>query len=96
MVESHPQGAVLAVKAQPGARRNGIVGLRNGALRVAVTQAPERGKANRAIIEVLADELELRRGQIELLSGDTSAEKRFLIAGVTAEELSRRVEAALA
>ena len=55
----------------------------------------ERGKANQAIIGVLCDALDLRRSQIELLSGETAREKRFLIRGVAADELAQRIAAAV-
>ena len=80
------------MKAQPGARRNGVVGEHAGSLRVAVTQAPEKGQANDAIIEVLADLLELKRNQLRLVSGTTSSLKRFLVTGVSLAELQQRIE----
>ena len=83
---------MLPVKAQPGARRNGIVGEHAGSLKVAVTQAPEKGKANEAIIEVLADQLELKRNQFQLVSGVTSPQKRFLVRGVSLDDLRQRIE----
>ena len=46
-IEPHPQGVVIAVRAQPGAKKNGITGEHDGALKVSVTQAPEKGKANK-------------------------------------------------
>ncbi len=91
----HSEGTVLAVHAQPGARRNAVLGLRAGALRVAVTAAPEKGKANAAIAAVLADTLGCRSSQIALLSGETSRQKRFLVAGVAPDELRRRLDALL-
>lgn len=84
-------GIVLPVKAQPGARRNGVVGEHAGSLKVAVTQAPEKGKANEAIIEVLTDLLELKRNQLRLVSGATSSQKRFLVTGVSHDELQQRI-----
>ncbi len=42
------------MRAHAGARQNGIVGEHNGMLRVAVTAAPEKGKANKAIVDVLS------------------------------------------
>jgi len=95
-IESHPLGTVLPVRAQPGGRRNGLRGVQNGALKVSVTQAAEKGKANQAIVEVLCEELGLRKSQVELLAGETSRGKRLLIRDVTVEELARRIEAALA
>jgi uncharacterized protein len=78
-LELHARGTILPVRAQPGARFNGIRGLQDGMLKVAVTQVAEKGKANTAIVKVLAKELGLRKSQIHLLSGETSALKRFLI-----------------
>jgi uncharacterized protein len=79
----HPDGVVLPVRAQPGARRSGIQGEQAGMLKVAVTAAPEKGKANKAIIEVLSQELSVRKSQFELISGDTAQQKRILVRGVT-------------
>jgi hypothetical protein len=92
-VEPHREGAILPVRAQPGARRNGLCGEQDGQLKVAVTQVAEKGKANRAIIQLLARELELRKPQIELLSGEAASRKRFLIRGLTPAELIARIEA---
>ncbi len=87
----HSDGVTISVRAQPGARKNGILGERAGSLRVAVTAAPEKGKANEAIAEVLARSLALRSSQVVLLSGETSRDKRFLITGIKTEELSTRL-----
>ena len=90
-LEPHAEGTILPVRAQAGARRNGLKGIHAGALQVAVTQAPEKGKANKAIIAVLAESLGLRKSQIELLTGETASQKRFLVRGVIAEDLNRRI-----
>lgn len=87
----HADGTVLAVRAQPGAKRAGVVGTHGGALRVAVTAAPERGKANTAIVAVLADALGCRASQLVLLSGPTSRDKRFLVTGVDPDALRTRL-----
>jgi len=90
-----PAGLTIGVKAQPGGRANAVRGEHAGALRVSVTQAPEKGKANGAIVEVLCDALGLRRGQIELISGETSAKKKFLIRDIAADDLRSRLARAL-
>ena len=87
----HARGVVVPVLAQPGSKRDGITGERAGALRVAVTAAPEKGKANVAIQSVLARALDCKTSQVTLLSGETSRRKRFLIDGITADELTRRL-----
>jgi Uncharacterized conserved protein len=83
------------VRAAPGARQNCLRGEQNGALKVAVTQVAERGKANQALIEVLAEELDLKRSQIELVAGEMQRDKRFLVRGIAKEDLAARIEAAL-
>ncbi len=64
-------------------------------LKACVTQAPEKGKANKALIGLLAKALGLRKAQIELIAGETSRQKRLLIRGVTPDELAQRIEQAL-
>jgi uncharacterized protein (TIGR00251 family) len=91
-LEPHAEGVILPVKAHAGARRNAIDGIHDGSLRVSVTQAPEKGKANKAIAELLAKALKLRKSQVEIVSGETSPQKKFLIRGVTAEELAGWIE----
>jgi hypothetical protein len=86
------EGVLLPVQAQAGARRNGVTGVRQGRLIVAVTQPPEKGKANEAIISVLADALGVKRRQIALVSGETNPKKRFLISHVELSDLSARID----
>jgi uncharacterized protein len=92
---AHAQGTILPVRAQPGARKNAIVGTHAGALRVAVSAPPEQGRANAAIQTVLADALGCKASQVGLLSGETVREKRFLIQGITPEDVQRRLAALL-
>jgi uncharacterized protein (TIGR00251 family) len=94
-VADHAEGCVLSVRAQPGARRAGVLGEQAGALKVAVTAPPEDGRANRALTDVLREALGLKRSQVELVSGATSRDKRFLIRGVTKAELLARLAALL-
>jgi hypothetical protein len=94
-VTAHAQGSLLPVRAQPGARKDALRGEHAGALRVAVTAAPERGQANAAIVALLADALKCKAAQITLLSGATSRAKRFLVLGLAPEELRARLAEAL-
>lgn len=93
--EPHPEGVVVRVKAQPGARRNGLNGVQEGRLKVAVTQAPEKGKATVAVQETLAKALGVRKSQVELLSGATSPEKRFLLRGQSEAAMAERLASIL-
>ena len=94
-IAEHAEGCVLPVRAQPGARKNAIVGEHAGALKVAVTAPPEDGRANQALLELLRDKLELKRSQVELIAGPTSRDKRYLIRGLTRAELEKRLTALL-
>src|SRR5437016_5784815 len=89
----HAEGAVLPVLAQPGSKRNAVLGERAGALRVAVTSPPEKGKANAAIQSLLAASLGCKVAQVTLLSGASSRQKRFLIGRIEPEELRQRLAA---
>ncbi len=90
-VKPHAEGATLAVRAQPGARKTAVLGEQAGALKVAVTAPPEDGRANDALVEVLKDWLGVKRSQVELLSGRAHRNKVFLVRGVTAEQLAALV-----
>ena len=91
-LESVDGGTILPVRAQPGASRDGIRGWQDGLLRVSITQVAERGKANKALRAVVAQGLSLRKSQIELLSGASSPQKRFLVSGIGTAELVKRIE----
>ena len=87
----HAEGWVVPVRAQPGARRPGVHGEQNGALKVAVSAPPEDGRANRALVEALSKALGVRRSQVELLAGATGRDKRFLVRGHTRDELEQKL-----
>jgi uncharacterized protein (TIGR00251 family) len=95
-ITDHADGCVLPVRAQPGARRAGVQGEQNGALKIAVTAPPQDGRANAALLEVLREALRLKRSEVELLSGETARDKRFLIRGLTPRELEGRLAELLA
>ena len=94
-IAAHREGATLAVRAQPNARKNAVLGEQAGALKVAVTAPPEDGRANAAVIEVLRDWLGLRRSQVELAGGPTSRNKVVLVRGLSEEELRALLAAKL-
>ena len=94
-VTEHAEGLLLPVRAQPGARRNGVQGEQAGALKVAVTAPPQDGRANEALAEVLREALGQKRSQLELAAGATSRDKRFLVRGLARAELERRLAALL-
>lgn len=83
--------ATLNVKVVPGASRTAIAGRYGDGIKVRVAAAPEKGKANAAVIEVLAKALGVKVGQIELVSGQTQPRKVFRIHGLEEGELSAKI-----
>lgn len=92
-IRDHAEGLVLPIRAQPGARKAGVLGEQAGALRVAVTAPADDGRANQALVALLREILALKRSQVELLGGHKSRNKRFLIRGLAKVELLRRIDA---
>jgi len=71
-------GATVAVRVTPRAARNAIV-LRDGAIRVAVTAAPEGGKANAAVQKLLARALGVPKSRLRLIRGESARDKVFSV-----------------
>ena len=89
-IESHQEGVILTIRACPGAKRN-EVRFADDCLKVYVTQIPEKGKANEAIRKQLARSLNLRVSQVELMQGETSAQKKILFRNVNHEEMLEKI-----
>jgi len=80
-------GVTLAVRAQPGAKKTAVVGVYGeGAaarLKIAVQAPPVEGRANSALVEFLADKFGVAKSHVELVSGELSRSKVFLVRGVS-------------
>lgn len=84
-----PEGVVVVVHAQPGARRDAVVGLYDGRLKIALSAPPVDGRANTALVQFLARSTGVAKSAVELISGQTSRTKRFLIRGVEIDTVMR-------
>ena len=80
-----------AAKVVPGAKRERIVGTLGDGLKVAVSAPPEAGKANAAVVKLLAAGLALRDDQITITRGHASPRKEISITGVTLADLQQRL-----
>ncbi|OHB41092.1 MAG: YggU family protein [Planctomycetes bacterium GWC2_39_26] len=80
-------GVILSIRTQPHASRNRIIGEYGGRLKLTVTAAPEKGKANKAVIELLANTFHISESSIHIISGESSRDKRIMIEGLTQETL---------
>ncbi len=72
----------LDIKVHPGASRNEITGFRDGILNIKVTTRPEKGKANSAVVDVLADALGIAKSRITITRGMSSRLKTVEINGM--------------
>ena len=79
-----PEGVVLNVRAQPRSSRSGIDGILGDAVKVRIRCAPVDGKANKELVETLADAFDLPKSAVVFKSGETSKTKRILLRGLTA------------
>lgn len=77
MSPRNPEAVLLHVRVQPKARANAVKGWHGAALRVSVTAAPEDGKANRAVIDLLAETFDVAPSSINLVRGAASRDKWF-------------------
>jgi uncharacterized protein (TIGR00251 family) len=84
-------GITFAVKVHPRAKKNAITGEVGDALKVALTAPPVDGKANAACIEFFAKLLNVPRSSVTIASGQSSRNKVIRVAGMTAEEVRRRL-----
>ena len=80
------------VKVVPGSSRNQIVGWLGDALKIKVTAPPEKGLANEAVIELLAEALDLTTDDIEVLSGHSSPSKVIAVNGIDDEAIRKVFE----
>lgn len=69
----------ITVKVKPNARENSIKLIETGIYEVKVSVPPEKGKANERVIELLSKELKTAKSRINLVKGETSKEKIFII-----------------
>lgn len=83
--------AALSVIAHPGARREEIGPMLGGALKVAVTAPPDRGRANQAVLALLARWLGLPRGNLSLLRGGKGRRKEIRIEGISSRALEEKL-----
>ena len=79
-----PEGVILNVRAQPRSSRSGLDGILGDAVKVRIRCAPVDGKANKELVETLADAFGLAKSSVVFKSGETSKTKRILLRGLTA------------
>ncbi len=74
-----PTGTVFRARVSPGASKAKFLGEHGGALKLSVNAPPEKGKANSALLKLLAKALGVQRNQLAIISGETRKTKRILL-----------------
>ena len=93
---ARPEGALLPIRVQPRARRDEVVGWQGTTLRVRVTAPPTEGRANHAVIALLAEALGVPRSSIGLVSGAAGRDKLVRIGQHSLEEIRALLDGARA
>lgn len=83
--------ARLSLRVSPGAARSFVVGRHGDGWKVRVAAAPEDGKANDAVVRLLADTLSVPVKDVQIVSGRASRDKTVALAGIRPEEIERRL-----
>lgn len=81
----------LDLKVIPNAKRNQVVGLLGNKLKVKVSAPPEAGKANEAVVRLIAQELQIKASRITLAKGHAVPEKTLRIDGLTSTQIRARL-----
>jgi uncharacterized protein len=84
----------LRLRVSPGTARPGVVGRHGNAWKLRVTEPPEDGRANEAVVRLLADTLSVPRSAVTLVSGHTGRDKIVELAGIDPSQIDRRLSSA--
>ena len=90
-VQDTDGGVVFKVKVMPASSRNEICGILDGMIKVKVTSPAEKGKANQALINFLAQLLNVKKKHLSIISGQTSRIKQIRVLSMSAETLLKKL-----
>ena len=85
------KGVVFAVKIVPGSSRTAICGLLNGMVKIKISAAPEKGKANQCLLDFLSKRLDVKNKAVSIILGQTNPVKQVQVLGISAETLLKRL-----
>lgn len=94
-VRSTPRGALIRLRVVPRASRTGIGEVMGDMLKVRLQAPPVEGKANKALVKLLAKTLGVPARDIEITAGETGRNKQVLVAGATAPQVMDKLEQAI-
>jgi uncharacterized protein (TIGR00251 family) len=90
-IKESKKGLTFEIQVTPHASRAEITGWQDGTLKLKVTAQPVEGAANLACVKLLAEALELRKSQLEILAGEKSRKKVVLVKDISKKELEEKI-----
>ncbi len=85
-------GVVISVKVVPGGSRDRVAGVLGDCLKVATSAPPEKGKANKAVVKILADALNIDKRDVEIISGHAGGRKKFRFNNLSSRAARQRLK----
>jgi len=90
-IQQSANAVVFSVKVVPRSSKTAVAGLLGGMLKIKLAAAPEKGKANEALVEFLADTLGVKKNAVTITSGLTSPVKTIQITGISTETILQKL-----
>jgi len=90
-VEEIDDSVVFKVKVVPGSSRTAVCGLLDEMVKIKVSAAPEKGKANKCLLDFLAKQLGVKKNAVSIISGRKSAVKGVQVLGISVEQLLNKL-----
>ena len=90
-IQEADDGVVFTARIVPGSSRTAVCGLFDGMLKIKVSAAPEKGKANQCLLEFLAKQFGVKKNAVRMVSGWTGRVKRLQISGISAAMLLKKL-----
>jgi len=90
-IQESSSGVIFTAKVVPGSSRTTVAGVLEDMIKIRVAAAPEKGKANQCLVTFLANQLGVKKGDVQIVSGQTRPVKQVHVAGISAAELLEKL-----
>ena len=90
-VKEIDDGVVFVVKAVPGSSRTAVCGLLDEIVKIKVSAAPEKGKANKCLLDFLAKQLGVKKNAVKIVSGESNPIKSVQVLGISVVQLLNKL-----
>jgi uncharacterized protein (TIGR00251 family) len=91
VIQESSGGAIFTAKVVPGSSRTVVAGVLDDMVKIRIAAAPEKGKANQCLVAFLADQLGVKKADVEIVSGQTRPVKQVRVTGISAAELLEKL-----